>query len=79
MIDFLNIKPPDDLGCGTGSLMATVLEYFPDVEVIGIDFDPTVLFLSNARLMPFSHRAKIEYSKALRIDIKEIPIAGYIN
>ncbi len=55
-----------DLGCGPGSLMATVLEYFPNVEVIGIDFDPTLLLLANIRLMPFGHRAKIEY-----LDLRE--------
>ena len=50
-----------DLGCGTGSLMAAVLERIPDVRVVGIDFDPTMLFLAEARLMPFGNRAKIEY------------------
>lgn len=29
-----------DLGCGTGSLMSSVLEAFPEASVTGIDFDP---------------------------------------
>ncbi len=39
-----------DLGCGTGSLMLEILKVFPKVELIGIDFDPTLLPLAQNRL-----------------------------
>lgn len=49
-----------DLGCGTGSLMLGVLEAFPDAEVFGIDFDPTLLWLARARLERFGNRPHTE-------------------
>jgi len=48
-----------DLGCGTGSLMLQILENFPKANVIGIDFDPTLLPLANQRLEHFGERAKL--------------------
>lgn len=48
-----------DLGCGTGSLMLSVLEAFPGAVVYGIDFDPTILWLAQARLKPFGKRARV--------------------
>lgn len=48
-----------DLGCGTGSLMLAVLEAFPKVEVVGIDFDPTLLWLAKARLADFTNRSRV--------------------
>jgi ubiquinone/menaquinone biosynthesis C-methylase UbiE len=57
-----NLKTIVDLGCGTGSLMASLLEIFPDVKVIGIDFDPTMLILASERLKPFGRRAKVEFN-----------------
>jgi len=49
-----------DLGCGTGSLMQGVLDAFPNAEVVGIDFDPTMLWLARARLERFGSRSRIE-------------------
>jgi ubiquinone/menaquinone biosynthesis C-methylase UbiE len=48
-----------DVGCGTGSLMLPILETFPEVEVCGIDFDPTLLVLAEKRLSKFGGRAKL--------------------
>lgn len=48
-----------DLGCGTGSLMLEMLEAFPRAQVIGIDFDPTLLALAQGRLERFGDRAKL--------------------
>ncbi len=48
-----------DLGCGAGALMLSVLEALPRAEVIGIDFDPTVLWLSDARLERFGERSRL--------------------
>ena len=49
-----------DLGCGTGSLMLKVLEAFPEAQVTGLDFDPTLLWLAKARLERFGDRACIK-------------------
>jgi SAM-dependent methyltransferase len=49
-----------DLGCGTGSLMLDVLTAFPNTEVLGIDFDPTMLWLARARLERFGRRSHTE-------------------
>ncbi|MBI4765240.1 MAG: class I SAM-dependent methyltransferase, partial [Deltaproteobacteria bacterium] len=49
-----------DLGCGTGSLMRGILDAFPDAEVVGIDFDPTMLWLARARLEQFGQRSRIQ-------------------
>ena len=46
-----------DLGCGTGSLMLAMLQAFPEAQVVGLDFDPTLLALARARLAEFSGRA----------------------
>jgi SAM-dependent methyltransferase len=48
-----------DLGCGTGSLMLKILENFPEANVFGIDFDPTLLALAKQRLKPFGERVKL--------------------
>lgn len=47
-----------DLGCGPGSLTLEFLQSFPQTEVIGIDFDPTLLALAQARLSRFGSRSK---------------------
>lgn len=47
-----------DIGCGTGSLMLPVLEKFPQAEVYGVDFDPTLLALAEKRLAKFGRRAQ---------------------
>lgn len=49
-----------DLGCGTGSLMLGVLDAFPNAEVLGVDFDPTMLWLARARLERFGSRSHTE-------------------
>ena len=48
-----------DLGCGPGSLTLDVLEAFPQVEVYGVDFDPSMLLLAQARLTRFGNRAHL--------------------
>ena len=48
-----------DLGCGSGSLMLALLEAFPQAQLIGIDFDPTLLLLAGRRLAEFEKRAAI--------------------
>lgn len=48
-----------DLGCGAGVLMFSVLEAFSKAEVIGVDFDPTVLWISEARLKHFGKRCRL--------------------
>jgi SAM-dependent methyltransferase len=54
-----NVRRILDLGCGSGSLMLGVLEAFPEAEVIGIDYDPTLLLLARRRLAEFGDRATI--------------------
>jgi SAM-dependent methyltransferase len=48
-----------DLGCGAGGMMSSILEAIPQAEVIGIDFDPTFLWLSDARLKRFGKRCRL--------------------
>jgi SAM-dependent methyltransferase len=48
-----------DLGCGAGGLMYSILEALPQAEVMGIDFDPTFLWLSGARLKRFGKRCRL--------------------
>jgi len=48
-----------DIGCGTGSLILTVLEKFQEAEVYGIDFDPTLLALAEKRLAKFGKRVHL--------------------
>jgi len=48
-----------DLGCGPGSLMLVLLEAFPEAEVYGLDFDPTMLLLARARLAQYGARAHV--------------------
>jgi SAM-dependent methyltransferase len=55
-----------DLGCGTGSLMLTMLEAFPEARVVGIEFDPTMVWLAGARLERFGERARVA-----RADLRE--------
>jgi SAM-dependent methyltransferase len=47
-----------DLGCGTGSLMAALLETIPDAHAVGVDLDPTLLLLAKKRLAAFGDRAQ---------------------
>jgi len=48
-----------DLGCGTGSLMFALLDALPEARVVGVDFDPIVLWLAKARLARFGERASL--------------------
>ncbi len=41
-----------ELGCGTGSLLKELAGAFPKARLIGIDHDPTMLLLANARFRP---------------------------
>jgi SAM-dependent methyltransferase len=47
-----------DLGCGTGSVAAHLLEAIPEVEVVGVDVDPTLLALARGRCRGFGARAR---------------------
>jgi len=55
-----------DIGCGTGSLMLPVLDRFPEAEVYGIDFDPTLLPLAEKRLAEFGGRVHL-----IQTDLRE--------
>ena len=48
-----------DLGCGPGSLMQALLEALPRAEILGIDFDPTMLLLGRRRLARYGARASL--------------------
>jgi len=48
-----------ELGCGPGSLTLAVLKAFPRAEVYGIDFNPSVLLLAQARLEDFGTRVHL--------------------
>ena len=48
-----------DLGCGTGSLTSSVLDAFPEARITGIDFDPVILWLAEARLARFGDRTQV--------------------
>ncbi|HTU00781.1 MAG TPA: class I SAM-dependent methyltransferase [Candidatus Sulfotelmatobacter sp.] len=49
-----------DLGCGTGSVAAHLLESFPDAQVVGLDLDPTLLALARKRCERHQGRARFE-------------------
>jgi SAM-dependent methyltransferase len=53
------VKQVLDLGCGTGSLMQPFLDAYPESEVYGIDFDPLLLPLAQARLRSYGSRIAI--------------------
>jgi SAM-dependent methyltransferase len=48
-----------DLGCGTGSLMAALLEALPGAQALGVDLDPTMLILAGKRLAKYGNRAQV--------------------
>ena len=39
-----------DLGCGTGALLGALRRALPEAELVGVDLDPTELWLAAARL-----------------------------
>ncbi|HTP27855.1 MAG TPA: class I SAM-dependent methyltransferase [Anaeromyxobacteraceae bacterium] len=47
-----------DLGCGTGSVAALLLEAFPEVQVVGLDLDPTLLPLARKRCERYRGRVR---------------------
>lgn len=53
------IKTIVDLGCGTGSLTAHLLDAFPEAQVIGIEVDPTLLALAARRTAHFGERVRL--------------------
>ena len=64
-------------GCRTGRLMLAALEKFPEAQIFGIDFDPTLLALAEKRLTEFGDRAPEDregfwdaYGRALETDIR---------
>jgi SAM-dependent methyltransferase len=48
-----------DLGCGTGSVIAALLEAIPGSRAIGVDMDPTLLRLAEERLAAYGSRGKV--------------------
>jgi SAM-dependent methyltransferase len=56
-----------DLGCGTGSLMLEILKVLPEAQLIGIDFDPTLLPLARKRLAEYGERINL-FLEDLRTD-----------
>jgi trans-aconitate methyltransferase len=61
-----HVKRVLDLGCGPGTLTLAILEAFPEAEVYGIDFDPSVLVLAQARLARSGDRVHL-----LRADLRQ--------
>lgn len=53
------VKRVVDLGCGTGSFALAMLDAFPGAELLGFDFDPTLLWLAKARLARFGNRCTL--------------------
>jgi len=71
-----------DIGCGAGNLMFSILEALPQAEVLGIDFDPTVLWLSGARLEPFGQRCRLimtDFLDASWPDTVEGPFSAVVS
>jgi SAM-dependent methyltransferase len=64
-----------DLGCGPGSTMQHLLESLPEVQVIGVELDPTILALAELRLKRFGNRAKLIHADLRQLDwCKDIPL-----
>jgi ubiquinone/menaquinone biosynthesis C-methylase UbiE len=71
-----------DVGCGTGSVMLPILKKFPNTEVCGIDFDPTLLALAQKRLAKFSRRVKLvraDMRKKRWVDIVDRPFDAIVS
>jgi len=67
-----------DLGCGTGSLMQPFLDAYPESAVYGIDFDPLLLPLAQARLSSYETRATIIFAD-LRSDDWRAQLPGAVD
>jgi trans-aconitate methyltransferase len=77
--ELLAVSQPEDalvvdLGCGTGSLSHAVLERMPGATVVGIDVDPTLLPLAEARLEPYGERARV-----IQADLRQAGWPGQIG
>jgi SAM-dependent methyltransferase len=57
-----------DLGCGTGSVMAALLEAIPGSRAIGVDMDPTLLRLAEERLIMYGDRAQVFWADLRQAD-----------
>lgn len=55
-----------ELGCGPGTLTLRLAESFPQAEIFGVDFDPTMLLLAGERLAGFGSRVCF-----VRADLRE--------
>jgi SAM-dependent methyltransferase len=55
-----------DLGCGTGSLAMEILTAMPEVHVVGLDLDPSMLLLARRRLKAFGPRFV-----AMQVDLRD--------
>jgi SAM-dependent methyltransferase len=67
-----------DLGCGTGTLTRLLLERFPTAKICGIDFDPTLLPLAQARTSRFSARV-LYREKDLRLGSWADDVPGHAD
>jgi ubiquinone/menaquinone biosynthesis C-methylase UbiE len=63
-----------DLGCGTGSLTARLLEEFDSAKVYAFDLDPAILLLAQQRLDHFKDRVRI-----VRLDITKMDWNQYVG
>jgi tRNA (cmo5U34)-methyltransferase len=48
-----------ELGVGTGTLTAQILENFPQAEVTGIDISPRMIAQARTKLRPYRHRVEL--------------------
>ena len=67
-----------DLGCGTGSLMAVLLEAIPGAQVLGLDLDPTLLPLAEKRLSAFGSRGRVDLADLTRKSWLDL-VTGPVN
>jgi ubiquinone/menaquinone biosynthesis C-methylase UbiE len=66
-----------DLGCGTGTLAAALLEADPALRVVGVDGDQQVLARARAKTAPFADRVELRRALAdqLPLDAGSIDVA----
>jgi cyclopropane fatty-acyl-phospholipid synthase-like methyltransferase len=57
-----------DLGCGTGSVMAALLEAIPGSRAVGVDMDPTLLKLAEERLSMYGERGQVTWADLRQTD-----------
>jgi len=61
-----------DLGCGPGSLSLRVLQRFPRVHVVGIDYDPLLLRIASGSLADHADRLTLVDHDLTRSDWVEV-------